>query len=302
MTRRGLMIAALLTPGLALATPARARAGSSASRAGRLTAARRFAYQLQKLDVKAAARSSADLIVIDPEGDGRRLPAPEVASLRKKPGGGSRVGLAYLSIGEAEDYRPYWQASWKANPPAWLGPVNPDWPGNFEVHYWDPAWQALILGNPAAPLDRIVADGYDGVYLDIVDGFEFWEGRGQDDARTQMVSWVTRIATHARRSHAGFLVVPQNGEGLAREKGYLDQVDAVGREDLFFEGDRPQNPSEIGEAQADLSLFQEGEKPVFLIEYGRSPRTAASVYRRARASGYKALVTVRPLDRLVVSP
>ena len=200
------------------------------------------------------------MLVIDPEGDGPRLAPDAVARLRRKPSGEPRVILAYLSIGEAEDYRPYWQRSWKANPPSWLGPENPDWPGNYEVRYWDPLWQRLILGTPEAPLDRIVAEGYDGVYLDIVDGFEFWEERGQADARPRMIDWVRTIANHARSQRPSFLVVPQNAEALAREPGYLPLVDAIGREDLYFDGDRSQPRDDVVDAEAEPGAVPEGRE------------------------------------------
>jgi cysteinyl-tRNA synthetase len=267
-----------------------------------LAAVTRFGYQLQKLNVAAASRSEADLLVIDPEGDGPRLAPADVARLRRKPSGAPRVVLAYLSIGEAEDYRPYWKRAWKKDPPPWLGPENPDWPGNYEVRYWDPAWQRLILGTPDAPLDRIVTDGYDGVYLDIVDGFEFWEEHGQGDARAKMVDWVRTIAGHARAKQPGFLVVPQNAEALAHEPGYFALVDAIGREDLYYDGDDPQDPEEVLDAEGDLALFQKAGKPVFLIEYGKKAKTIRAVTAGAREKGYILLITVRPLDRLVISP
>jgi cysteinyl-tRNA synthetase, unknown class len=271
-------------------------------RARLLEPVKRFGYQLQKLDVAAASRSEADLLVIDPEGDGPRLKSDALARLQRKPSGQPRVILAYLSIGEAEDYRPYWQRAWKTNPPSWLGPVNPDWPGNYEVRFWDPLWQRIILGAPEAPLDRIVAEGYDGVYLDIVDGFEFWEEHGQPDARRRMVDWVRTIANHARDRRPSFLVVPQNGEALADEPGYLSLVDAIGREDLYYDGDHPQDPDEVLEAESDLTLFQKAGKPVFLIEYGKKPQTIRAVTVGAREKGYTPLITVRPLNRLIVSP
>jgi cysteinyl-tRNA synthetase len=257
---------------------------------------------LQNLDVAAACRSEADLLVVEPEGDEARLAPADIARLRRKPSGQPRVVLAYLSIGEAENYRPYWRRAWKTKPPPWLGPENPDWPGDFEVRYWDPAWQRLILGAPDRPLDRIVADGYDGVYLDIVDAFEYWEEQGQADARARMVAWVTAIARHARAERPGFLVVPQNGEALAREPGYLSLVDGIGREDLYYDGDQPQDPEEVLDAEDDLALFQKAGKPVFLIEYGTKPQTLRAVTAGAREKGYISLITVRDLDRLIIGP
>ena len=41
--------------------------------------------------------------------------------------------FAYLSLGEAEDYRFYWQPSWNSRKPAWLHGENPGWRGNYLV-------------------------------------------------------------------------------------------------------------------------------------------------------------------------
>jgi len=89
-----------------------------------------FHYQLQNLDVAAASSSPFPLLVTDYSLDGSaatELSASDVASLRS----GGRKVLAYLSIGEAETYRFYWNPAWtdegRDDPdrPPWLGPVNP---------------------------------------------------------------------------------------------------------------------------------------------------------------------------------
>ena len=98
-----------------------------------------------------------------------------VAALRTKPGGARRLVIAYMSIGEAESYRPYWQSGWQVGNPAWLFDENPDWPGNYKVAYWDPEWQTVLFGGSTAYLDRITAAGFDGVYLDILDAYEYFE-------------------------------------------------------------------------------------------------------------------------------
>lgn len=54
-----------------------------------------------------------------------------------KANGGKHLILAYMSIGEAEDYRYYWKDEWKDHPPGWMAGENPDWPGNYKVKYWE---------------------------------------------------------------------------------------------------------------------------------------------------------------------
>jgi len=116
-----------------------------------------------------------DMLMIDLFHRGTPLARSEVESLKVKDNGGSRLVLCYMSIGEAEDYRYYWRSEWKNNPPRWLDDENPEWEGNYKVHYWDSEWQSILYGNDDAYLDRIMGAGFDGVYLDIIDAFEYYE-------------------------------------------------------------------------------------------------------------------------------
>jgi len=125
--------------------------------------------------VAAIAPAHYDCLIIDAFIDDVPLTVAQVAALKVKPDGGRRLVLAYMSIGEAEDYRYYWQSDWSTNPPDWLTEENPDWPGNYKVRYWMPEWQAVIFGSAAAYLDRLLAAGFDGAYLDIIDAFEYFE-------------------------------------------------------------------------------------------------------------------------------
>ena len=94
-----------------------------------------------------AAATNYDVLVIDAYFFEKVLSASDVASLKTKANGGQRLVISYLSIGEAEDYRFYWDPDWNDDPPDWLDEANPDWPGNYKVRYWDPDWQDIIFGN-----------------------------------------------------------------------------------------------------------------------------------------------------------
>lgn len=129
--------------------------------------------------VAAVADTDYDLVLVDAFFDaGDPLTPADVAALGRKAHGGRRLVIAYLSIGEAEDYRYYWKAAWDDEPPTWLAAANADWPGNYKVHYWEPDWQGVLFGSPEAYLDRILAAGFDGAYLDIIDAFEYFEAGG----------------------------------------------------------------------------------------------------------------------------
>jgi cysteinyl-tRNA synthetase len=227
-------------------------------------------------------------------------------------GKAGRKVVAYLSIGEAEDYRSYWQSEWVSNgkrtaaAPAWLGIENPEWKGNYQVKYWSDDWQKLVL--PA--IDDAMARGFDGVYLDIVDGFQTYE-QGADDYlddrmnpetkqtyRRDMVDWVKAIAARARAKDPAALVIPQNGSQLATHKDLVEVISAQGIEDLFTNGKKLQPASHTDEILGHLKTLASAKKPVLLIEYPKTPERQALSKKLAKENGLVWLVTDRQLKTL----
>jgi cysteinyl-tRNA synthetase len=126
---------------------------------------------------EALAQTNFDVIVMDAffAGGSDIYEAADIEALKTKANGGQRLVISYMSIGEAEDYRYYWEADWLTDSPSWLDEENPDWEGNYKVRYWDEDWQAIIFGGDDAYLDKILTASFDGVYLDIIDAFEYFE-------------------------------------------------------------------------------------------------------------------------------
>ncbi len=135
----------------------------------------RFASKRDFID--ALKETDYDLVIVDLFHNGEQLTNEDIAELRAKKDGSARLAICYMSIGEAEDYHYYWRREWKRRRPVWLTKENPAWKGNYKVRYWRPDWKSLILGNPDAYLDKILAARFDGVYLDIIDAFEYFESR-----------------------------------------------------------------------------------------------------------------------------
>lgn len=134
-------------------------------------------YPTKEAYVEALASSEYDLLIIDLYYGEEPLTRQDVAQLQQKPQGGKRLVAAYMSVGEAEEYRSYWQAGWKENPPDWLEESNEAWAGSYRVRYWRPGWQQLLLGQKDSYLDLILSAGFDGAFLDVVDVFYFFENK-----------------------------------------------------------------------------------------------------------------------------
>lgn len=135
-------------------------------------------YSTKAAFISAIQSTDYDLVITELFFEGTDLlTASEVQSLKFKANGSSRLVIAYMSIGEAENYRYYWKSEWDSEPPSWLEQENPNWPGNYKVRYWDKDWQNLIYGNDDSYLKKILDAGFDGVYLDIIDAFEYFESK-----------------------------------------------------------------------------------------------------------------------------
>ncbi len=266
--------------------------------------ARRWLFQLQNVDLEEIAASGFDLVVIDYSGDSaKRYTRRQIEQLKNS---GKQV-LAYLSIGEAEAYRDYFKAVWvdrrtgkpSKRAPCWLCCENSNWPGNYKVQYWSNAWQEIVLTY----LDQIIAAGFDGVYLDIIDAYFYWSNNensagftlSSGEAAARMINFVQRIAHHARldRNQDSFLIVPQNASAIFDfDRGsYLETINGIGIESLYFEITRPVAEVDIEERSGALRIIRDAGKGGLIVDYvdrGKRPVTALvhAFQERALASGF----------------
>lgn len=121
--------------------------------------------------IEAVQATNYDLVLVDLYFNEEELTAADIESLKTKANGGSRLVICYMSIGEAEDYRYYWNGLDKNL----ICRENPDWKGNFAVKYWEADWKSVIYGNEQAYLKKILDAGFNGVYLDIIEAYETFE-------------------------------------------------------------------------------------------------------------------------------
>ncbi|MCW5871072.1 MAG: endo alpha-1,4 polygalactosaminidase [Candidatus Eremiobacteraeota bacterium] len=253
----------------------------------RFQAVKSFACQLQNLDLKAVP--AVDLFIMDPTREGSNpYTAQEIAGLRS----GGRLLLAYLSVGEAENYRSYWQKSWKPGQPAWLGPTNPEWRGNYKVRYWDPAWRRIVTDNAR----QIQAQGFDGLFLDVVDGWEYWQ-KDHPRAKQAMIDLVLEI----NREYRHLALVLNGGDGLLDDPKLLTAITGVAKEEIFFglNGDGKVTPSPFTrDCQARLRKLVDAHKLVLSIDYTQDPAQKRAAYERARQSGYLEFIGARGLDSI----
>jgi cysteinyl-tRNA synthetase len=262
-----------------------------------------FVYQLQRADPERIGETAFDLVVVSIAAAGT---SPEVIPALKDSPSGPKIVLCYMSIGQSENYRWYWQSEWEQHPPSWLDEPDGVWAGDHWVRYWDPEWQQIIYGTPESYLDQIIALGFDGVYLDRVDAYWYYQDQGRATAAREMVDFILDFAAYARKKHPGFGVFPQNSEELGTLfPEFMEAMSGIGVEDLYYGYPRDHEPSPAdwtAEREAILDQWVAAGKLVLTIDYTARPEQIADTYARAHAHGYIPYVTDRSLGRLRINP
>jgi cysteinyl-tRNA synthetase len=300
---------------------------------------------LEQEMVDVIAASGHDMVVIDfipSESWNTDYPMAQVVEqLHQAPH--PKLVIAYIDIGEAESYRAYWQEGWGIGNPEWIISEDPDgWDENYPVAYWDQEWQAIWLSEGGL-LDQIVEAGFDGVYLDWVEAYS--DERVMDAAQEEgldpvqeMIDWVGAISEHTRSRCPNCVVIAQNAAELVEYERYVETIDAIAQEQVWFDGGADNEPPgdcplPRSEAEIDSDEYYRSLPPtcqdqfdqypdstlhvssqwylsyliqaqevglvVFTVDYALDANNIAWVYRTSRANGFIPLVTNRGLDQFV---
>ena len=265
-----------------------------------LDAVTTWACQLQGLEragaVNALAASAYEMLVLEPtrtvQGSEQFDTAGMVARLKALPDGGRRLVLAYVDIGQAEDYRTYWQPEW--TPPTLEGPGDPDfmvsvdpdgWEGNYPVAYWDPDWQQIIFGGAGSVVQAVLDDGFDGIYMDWVGGCEedavvARAARDGVDPAEEMIRFIRRLRHAARQRDDQFLLIAQSPVDLDRTLKGIQRLGplALSEQDLTQVVERTANVTPV-------TLVVEDRQNVVVLSFRSNPLSQVSPQQTAHHSG-----------------
>jgi cysteinyl-tRNA synthetase len=305
-----------------------------------------WSYRLQgaggkALDVEDIATLDARLVVTDysrdGSGEGAFTPA-EVAAMQGA-GPDRKIVLAYISIGESEDFRAYWNEDWtkggsadgalRPGAPDWLGPLNPEWPDSRKVRYWDEDWKAVAVDW----IETIAGQGFDGAYLDIVDAYYFWahEVRDKDlkpgdpesgsEAAARMIDFIVELSAAARAINPDFVLVQQNAPFLlndlvhdtggkpkpddARVAALHAAIAGIAIEDLYLRGGKDEDnrfrPDKATIAEVIEAYAGQGEF-VLSVDYVQKPGLIEKYLANAEDDGFLPYAApYRELDRVATT-
>ena len=300
---------------------------------------------LEQDTINQIADSSHDMVVVDyisSETNNTDYPMSQVIDALHDSPHPKRV-IAYIDIGEAESYRSYWQPGWRIGNPEWIITGDPDgWDENYPVAYWYDEWQAIWLEKNGL-LQGILDVGFDGVYLDWVEAYsdeEVADKAAQDnlDPVQEMIWFVGDIADFSRAQNPDFLVIAQNAAELAQHDEYVNIIDAIAQEQVWFDGGADNEPpgdcplprtdddietddyvnslspecrrqhDEFPESTLhvsseeylhDLTIAQDKGVPIFTVDYALEPDHIQWILETSRSHGFIPFVGSRALDGYV---
>ena len=244
-------------------------------------------YVLQGVVPQQIAAAPFDVQVVETYSDsGVAFTAAQVAQMGS---GGSQI-LGYFSLGEAENYRDYFQSLSKSI----IGPVDPNWPGNFYVAYWTPEWKAVAQ----KAIDGMISAGYDGIYFDVLDVYyTSWAKSHDPNAEQDMVNLVTSLKDYATSKNPNFKVWVNGAEELLDHPEYLSKIDGVFKEEVYYTDTGSKQPvSEVQYTVENLQKAIDAGKPVVTIEYVTGATKIADVHAQATRDGIGSYVGDLDLD------
>src|SRR4051794_37057843 len=180
-------------------------------------------YVLQGIVPSQIAAAPVKIKGVDMDDDsGQLFSAAQVTAMK-----GSSVPstlLGYFSIGEAENFRSYWSSL----PSSIIGPVDPNWPGDYQVAYWTAEWKIIATNH----IDQMISLGYQGAYFDVVDECETAWAKSHapnGDAKGAMINLIESLASYAHAKDSGFKIwINSSGaEDLLANQTFVNSIDGA---------------------------------------------------------------------------
>ena len=244
-------------------------------------------------ELASSAFSSYELVVLDNEN--HTLVPPLVDK--------GKTVLAYLSLGEVEQYRP-WFASVKAE--GLLLSENKSWPGSFLTDLRDVRWTSRVIEDL---IPTILRRGFHGVFLDTLDNAAALERqnpekyKGMTDAAVQLVLTIRRHYPEIKiMMNRGYEILPHVGYAIDMELGesvYSDYDFTTKKYALVEDSLNQFQVSLLQDAADKFSALK-----IYTLDYWNpeDKKGIAQIYQLQQENGFSPLVSTIGLDKIIPSP
>ena len=167
------------------------------------------------------------------------------------------------------------------------------------VQYWNSLWRELVYKGNNSILDLILDAGFDGVFMDRMDGYGDW-GSGAG-ALNAMADLVGDVAAKARARDPSFILMMQNAEALLLHEKLVAVIDAHNKESLLTGLSLANTRNKLDDVDWSLSYLrplQEIGVPTFATEYISDQSLRTEIQQRLTELGFVPFFANLGLNRL----
>ena len=215
-----------------------------------------------------------DLVDVDPD----EFTYDDIFNIKNS----DKIIIAYISIGEAEEYRYYWDPNVD-----YLLEENPDWPECWYVDYSSKEWQDMIIYNY---IPQIKEKGFDGLFIDTVDTYHLVD-KYPNCSKENMISFIKNISFIHKSLE--FYIILQNGLEIASE--IVDYIDGICFEETYYRAfyihflgfhinGIPQNPFLRIDKEKVMQKILDENKLVLTLDYANLRFQVEHCYRNSRSN------------------
>lgn len=233
------------------------------------------------------------LIVLDSQNH------PDIDLVKTK----NNIVLGYISLGEIENIRPYFQ---QAKDAGYLLQENKNWPGSYYVDVRQPQWAKLVIDKL---IPSILNQEFDGIFIDTMDNPEYLEEiepkkyRGMKKAGINLIKLIRLNYPHIKiMMNRGFLLLPYVADDIDYELAESLMTDINFKDNSY--NMRPKNV--YLETIKTLKSIQNTHPKLLLfsLDYWnpKDIKEVKSIYQTERNHGFIPYVSTLELNKIYPEP
>jgi polysaccharide biosynthesis protein PelA len=217
--------------------------------------------------------------------------------------GHGRDLLGYLSLGEIESHRAYFDS---AKTEGLLLRENPAWPGSFSVDFRNPRWRRRVIQDL---VPAILASGFNGIFLDTLDDAAALE-RADPQKYRGMIAAAADLVRSLRQAFPQIRIMVNRGYDLLPQIAPL--IDILLGESVYTTYDaQHKSYTRVSASQYEQQVHSMREAlrwnprlRICSLDYWNpsDSREIRRIYQVERANGFAPYVATRELDRIVPAP
>jgi uncharacterized protein (TIGR01370 family) len=211
--------------------------------------------------------------------------------------------LAYLSIGELSEQRPYFR---DVRRDGYLLEENRNWPGSYKIDVRDRRWTERIIQDL---IPQFLRNGFSGVFIDTLDSAVDLENR-QPHAYRGMRAAASRVVQTIRQNYPKITIMVNRGYELVPD--FAADIDYIVGESVYTTYDfssKTYTRKTTADVQSHISLLQSIKEKyskigIMTLDYWDTDdvKEVSTIYRAQYENGFSPYVASIELDRVIPEP